>query len=658
MDLFLSSLIYGLKEIPKNKRYIIEILTRFQALINSNLVYKLKDNYLIGYISKKDDKLCFLKSLQPLSLLKDPKVINSKNLMQDDLVLAKLDSKKSYKYRFNIRVLYVFERKNINVIGVLQQKKDTFYIVDIRTNTKLDIKASQKSLKLLPKNCLFEVDISNKKILNVIGVIDDAKLDLKIVLKIFNKNVNFSEEILEFVKSFDFKINIKSYSNRVDLTYLPFITIDPYDAKDFDDAIYFDGENIFVAIADVSYYVPHNSIIDKEAFNRGFSIYLSNFVVPMLPPLLSNNLCSLKKDENRLAFVWKIKVDKSNFEVIESSLFEAVIKVKENFNYEDVNNAILGLSNLDKEFSFINQLYSIASNLRKIRLKNGIEFINDEFKIILDKNDEISKVIEAKELESNKLVEECMLLANKESAKLCLDGGGVFRVHDVMSSEKLLELIIDLSFLDSKKNIKNKSLINAVDVIYNIQKSMFNLPKHIIKALHRHIITYMPKAKYSPKNIGHFALGFAYYCHFTSPIRRYSDLLIHRILKEKLISNDKQVNFLTSNLDSICDRLNNLQNDINKIELSFKDRKFARYYNNKLNNNENLIEDCIVTDDGYPSIGKLLSNGVRIFLDKEYNKLLVLRVQIISSDIISGKIQAKSLEIINEFILNEARKDI
>lgn len=203
------------------------------------------------------------------------------------------------------------------------------------------------------------------------------------------------------------------------------------------------------------------------------------------------------------------------------------------------------------------------------------------------------------------------------------------------------------------KDIKDICGNSSLEIIHSIQKAMSNLPADITKLLHRHVITYMPKAKYSTKNTRHFALGFDCYSHFTSPIRRYSDLILHRILKEILVGNMKKLKFLSSNLDVICDRLNLLQSSVNKIEWTFKDRKFARFYKNKIDNSTtDIIEKCIVIDNGSSfSLGKIVSNGAMVFLDKKYGELSVLEIIILSSDIVSGRIYAKGVRLVNVFNL-------
>ncbi|RAX55334.1 hypothetical protein CCY99_01150 [Helicobacter sp. 16-1353] len=640
MEKFLLSLIYGVKEIPKNKSDIYNKLKSLNALDyikdSTKNIIKLKSGFFIGYVDIVENnkgKVYFLKTLNPLP--KDPKVIINSRILHNDLIIAKADSRVDSKARrLRVKLVEILQREVLKAIGILKLHKNAYKIFNLKTNKQIDIKVSQKSLKSLPPNCLFEIDLTNKMILNVIGTMNEAKYDLQIALKSYNKNNEFNNEILDFCNSFDGVIEPKYYPKRVDLTHLPFVTIDPNDAKDFDDAIYFDKHYIYVAIADVSYYVSTNSIIDKEAFNRGFSMYFPNIVVPMLPPILSQNLCSLREKECRLAFIWKLKINKKTFQITQSELFEGIIKVAKNLTYDEVE-YILDENNSN---NMLVSLFSITSKIRNHRLKNGFDFINEEIKLDLDDDFEICNISQKTELKSHKMVEECMLLANKQSAKMMLDSTnvGIFRTHKQISDENLNSLFSDLYFLNAKKaKTPHKSILNLQKNVSNSGESIANLAQFVDKA----IISYMPKATYSPLNLGHFALGFDYYTHFTSPIRRYSDLFTHRILKEIINQNSKKLAFLLTHLEAVCARMNVLEKEISKIEYEFNDRKFARYFAKRIG----LVLKCVVMDcdSKYECKAKILGTNARIFLDKSYKKFSILNVKIISSNIENLRIEGK-----------------
>lgn len=631
MDKFLLNLIFGISEIPKNKIQIFKDLDSMNAIEYTKKSFKLKDKFIIGYIDAIENKnLYFLKPLKESK--KDYKILGKTHLCNNDLVLARKKSNKDKRPKATI--IKILKRENTKGIGILKKINNNLKICNLKNGEIIPIKVSQKSLNALPLNCLFEIDLTNLKILNVLGMLDEAKNDLLIVLLMHNKVESFSNETLSFCNSFKSNLDSSYYPDRIDLTHLPFISIDPDDAKDFDDALYFDGTYLYVAIADVSYYVPPDSTIDKEAFNRGFSIYFPNKVIPMLPDILSNDLCSLKEGQNRLSFIWKLKINKKTMQVSQSELFEGIIKVSKNYTYDEFNNILKDKNNL------FSKLFSITSKIRKNRLKNGLDFANKEIKLELDSNFEIKNITQKCELDSNHLVEECMLLANKESAKMLEQYCGIYRIHDEIDEINLKSLFSDLSFLDKEGNIKFNKKLSLRDNIYALQ----NIAKKqdLSEIVDKIIITYLPKAKYSPKNSGHFALGFSSYSHFTSPIRRYSDLIVHRILKEILHCNQKKINYIGKNLEAICARLNFLEKDIANLELEFNDRKFARFY--KVGD----ILDCIITQTKDEIKAKILGSNARIFLDKsflakKYQRFSIIKAKVTSSNVETSRIEGKIL---------------
>lgn len=629
MDKFLLNLTFGMSEIPKNKSQIFKDLDSIGAIESTRKSFKLKDEFIIGYIDaveNKKEKIYFLRPLKESK--KDYKILGRMYLCDNDLVLARKKSQRKEK-RPKAVIIKILKRDNTKGIGILKKIKNNPKIYSLKNGEILPIKVSQKSLNALPLNCLFEVDFSNLKILNVLGTLDEAKNDLPIVLLTHNKVESFSDDILSFCNSCRSEIDSSYYPNRIDLSHLPFISIDPDDAKDFDDALYFDGNYLYVAIADVSHYVPPDSTIDKEALNRGFSIYFPNKVIPMLPDILSNDLCSLKEGKNRLSFIWKLKIDKKNMQISQSELFEGIIKVSKNYTYDEFNKILQDKDNL------FSKLFTITSKIRKNRLKNGLNFASNEVKLELDSNFEIKNITQKYELDSNHLVEECMLLANKESAKLLNKYCGIYRIHDEIDDINLKSLFSDLSFFDKKGDIKFNKKLSLRDNIFALQNMAKKLGLGDI--VDKIIITYLPRAKYSPTNSRHFALGFSSYSHFTSPIRRYSDLIVHRILKEILQNNQKKINYLGKNLEAVCARLNFLEKDIASLELEFNDRKFARFY--KVGD----VVDCIITQTKGEIKAKILGSNARIFLDKKYQKFSITKAQITSSNIETSRIEGKIL---------------
>jgi ribonuclease R len=318
-------------------------------------------------------------------------------------------------------------------------------------------------------------------------------------------------------------------------------TIDPVDAKDFDDALSIKelaGGNyeIGVHIADVSHYVREGSALDAEALKRGCSIYLVDRTIPMLPHVLSNDVCSLNPNEDKLTFSAVFEMSPSG-EVLSKWFGRTVINSDKRFSYEEAQGIIdAGTGEFSKELLTFK---SLAEALRKEKVANGaIDFETTEVKFRLDATGKPIEVYKKERLETHKLVEDFMLLANKEVAKYIITEHekrkeaplGIYRNHDLPTAERLADLSIFLKALGYDLDVKNKQ-VTPKDIQNIITEATGDANEQLIKTA---TIRSMAKAVYGTANIGHFGLAFKYYTHFTSPIRRYPDLLVHRILQDTL----------------------------------------------------------------------------------------------------------------------------
>lgn len=329
-------------------------------------------------------------------------------------------------------------------------------------------------------------------------------------------------------------------------------TIDPFDAKDFDDAISYkdlgDGKyEIGVHIADVSHYVEIGSALDIEALKRGCSIYLVDRTIPMLPEVLSNDVCSLNPHEDKLTFsAWFVM--NNNGEVLERHFGKTIINSDHRFTYEDAQDVLNAKSG--QYYPELNKLNEIAKKLQKQKFDNGaIEFEQEEIKFKLDENGKPIGVYKKERLDTHKLVEEYMLLANREVAKFIFDAikskgkrdtGSLYRIHDIPDQERMMELATFVKALGYDLHTKDGK-VTAHD-IKKLLKQIQGTPHEAL--ISTAMIRSMQKAVYSTKNIGHFGLAFEFYTHFTSPIRRYPDLLIQRILQRHLMHSpfgDKEI---------------------------------------------------------------------------------------------------------------------
>ena len=348
------------------------------------------------------------------------------------------------------------------------------------------------------------------------------------------------------LKKLWFPIPDEEISKRKDLRDKQVFTIDPVDAKDFDDALHIEklangNFEIGVHIADVSHYVSPGTEIDKEAQERQFSVYLVDRTIPMLPETLSNDLCSLNPNEDKLAFsaVFEINTDAH---VVSKWFGKSVIKSVKRFNYEEAQDILdKGQGTLFEE---LNTLNILAKKMAKEKYNAGaINFEKDEIKFELDENGVPLRIYKKQRIDTNKLIEEFMLLANREIAEYLYkesirlhfgnDNGLMYRVHDVPDKDKIRDLSIFLRALGYNLPIRKDGSIIARDINELLEKTTGTPEETLIKSA---TIKTMSKAIYSPFNTGHFGLAFEFYTHFTSPIRRYPDLLVHRILFKLLNS--------------------------------------------------------------------------------------------------------------------------
>ena len=565
-------------------------------------------------------------------------VVESKNLggaHLGDIVVAHLLSNK--KSRQSAKILAVLEPANETSLVYLKRFGEAVLGVNIQNGLSLALKASQKSLKSLPLGTLLKINNANNEITEVLGLITDPNIDEKISLAIYNKKDEFTPACEDEARAWGDTVDPSMYKERVDLQHLPFCTIDPDDAKDFDDAIYYDTSKneLYVAIADVSEYVSAFSATDKEAKNRCFSIYFPHKSVPMLQRTLSENICSLRPDEPRLAFTFKISLN-DDLSVKKEELFSAIIKSKKRFTYNEVDKILENKSGCEQGIlDWLLPLHKITQRLKQIRLKKGFDFRSKELKMSLNDDGLIASTHFESETPSHALIEDCMLLANKAAAKMI--SKGVFRNHAPADIKKINFLLDDLAALGIEAQYES----DLAAMIAKIQSKANELG--IREDADKLIIKAQKRAEYSHTSSGHFGLGFETYTHFTSPIRRYSDLTLHRLLKAQLAKDDKLYNYLLEGIEATCEELNIKEREADKVAFDFMDRKFARWAEQNIG--KEFI--CYISEISEPLIARLDDElkGARIILPNFTCPLLTrVRVRIISSDIASAKIIGKVVE--------------
>lgn len=635
MKFFFQKLLCGVKEseISPQNREILRNLLNLGAVSKHKNIYYQNSSFVIGELDISSSQTGYLSPFD--DKYKQDIIIESANINGahlSDIVVCKLQKGKKLK----AKVMMILRSKFSAFVVYTKKFSNNILGVNLKTSLAMALKATQKSLKALPQGTLLKINALNNEIIDVLGHIDDANVDEDISLAIYDKHKEFPKICENEAISWMSKVEISDHTHRKDLTNLPFCTIDPIDAKDFDDAIYFDAPNLtlFVAIADVSYYVMPYSQTDKEAKFRGFSIYFPHKSIPMLPRILSENVCSLKPNENRLAFCFRIVFDKE-FNVIYDELFEAIISSKRRFTYDEVDLILQKNKIDDANLNWIFDLDKFTQNIRKIRLKNGFNFSSKDLRMILDDENNLISTRYEMQTKSHEIIEECMLLANKCAAKRIKTG--VFRNHDRADIAKIHALLDDLALFGLNFSYETNlvNLVNKIQLKADEMGIRDEIDKLIIKA--------QKKALYCPQNHGHFALGFDKYTHFTSPIRRYSDLILHRLLKAALKNDKKMLNYLLLNIDEMCENLNVLEREATKVEFDFMDRKFARWASDKIGQ----IFSCFVETNDKICIARLddTIKGAQILLPNFSADLLTkVCVKITQVDIYEAKIFGKVVQ--------------
>ena len=485
---------------------------------------------------------------------------NSNGAMdKDEILVQKIEG----NHKTEGQVVKVLKRNTKKVIGVFNKNNNFGFVVPINKKIE-DVYIPKKQTIGYKNGVVVEAQITKYatttskaegKIIRVIAGKRDDKSELKSLGISYGLDLmqDFSFDIKQELKNIPSKVNDDDITDRVDRTNERVFTIDASDAMDLDDAVQVkkQGDNylLSVYIADVSHYVKDGSNLDKEAIYRGTSIYIPGTVIPMLPKKLSNGICSLNQGLKRLTLAIDILFDKKG-NVIESNVFKSIIRVTKKMSYDNVYKVIIG-ENVKGYMEYkddIMQMKELAILLNKKRVESGsINFDIPETKVVLDEN---GNVVDIKPYEitiANKIIEEFMLAANMQIAEkfYFLDLPFIYRIHEKPDEEKLRDLNEVLNayniHIKAVKNIHPKTLSDILDKVEDEEEK---------KIISSYMLRTLKLAKYSEECIGHFGLAAKYYCHFTSPIRRYPDLFIHRVISDYIDSgymlDDKKISKYSS----------------------------------------------------------------------------------------------------------------
>ena len=528
---------------------------------------------------------------------------DSKDAFSGDRVLVKL-KKKSNGARQEGIILKVIEHKKDTLVGTFQKNKNFGFVIPDDKKLCRDIFISKKNFGKARNNHKVLVQITKYpqkgkkaegKILEVIGNVNEAGIDMLSLIKDYDLPYRFPKDVVKEAQKFGDKINPNDIAGRVDLrSKYDIFTIDGEDAKDLDDAVCVQKlENgnykLDVHIADVSHYVQENTLLDKEALLRGTSIYMLNRVIPMLPRELSNGICSLNEGQDRYTLSVSMEIDNKG-KIISSEVYKGIINVTRRMSYKDVQ-AILDNSNEEivtkykdyiADFKLMEELAKI---LKEKRITKGYLNLDiPESKIILDQDGYAIDVCKYETTFANEIIEQFMLAANETIAEkfYWLKAPFIYRVHEEPDIEKVNELNKLLFNFGYKINVKEGKIYPAE--FSKILKEVEGKPEE--KIVSNMILRTLKVAVYDSENKGHFGIASKYYCHFTSPIRRYPDLFIHRIISKYLkydyTMSEKQVEFYNKVAENDAKQSSDREKIATQVERNSIDIKKAEYMSKKI----------------------------------------------------------------------------
>ena len=510
-----------------------------------------EEKYYEGYYRKNQKGFGFVKiDEEEVYISKD----NSLNALNEDKVLIQIIKEKTKEQSSEGKIVKILKHEKDTVVGIFQKSQNFGFVIPDDKKFGTDIYISKKNFgkarnnhKVLVKITKYPKDGKNAEgeIVEVLGNVNEAGVDMLSLIKEHKLPAKFPEQVVEEAKKCGNEIDTKDIKNRVDLRDKIIFTIDGEDAKDLDDAVKVEKlENgnykLDVHIADVSYYVKEDSLLDREALIRGTSIYMLGRVIPMLPRELSNGICSLNAGEDRFTLSCSMEIDNKG-KVISSEVYKGIINVTERMNYTDVQKILDGtdekvLQKYSKYIQEFKNMEELANILKTRRLENGYLNLDiPESKIDLDIDGYVTNISRYETTFAHEIIEQFMLTANETVAEkfFWLDAPFIYRVHEKPDIEKVQELNrflwnFGLNIKANKDNIYPKEFSKVLEEIKGKEE------EKVISTL---ILRTLKVARYEAENQGHFGIASKFYCHFTSPIRRYPDLFIHRIISKYLEDN-------------------------------------------------------------------------------------------------------------------------
>ena len=576
---------------------------------------------------------------------------NTKDALKGEKDLIKIKNEDIEGNKREGEIVKTVQHKRDEIVGTFTKRKNFGFVVPDDRGFNTDIFISKKNFNKAKNNQKVVAKITKfpqgnrsaeGKIIEIIGHIDEAGVDMLSLVKEYNLPYEFPDDVIKEATAIKEEISKKDIPNRLDLREKNIFTIDGEDAKDLDDAIYVEklqngNYELGVNIADVSYYVKENSKLDKEAITRGTSIYMLDRVIPMLPKELSNGICSLNAKEDRLCISVICEIAQ-NGEVISSDIRKSIINVKERMSYTDVQKILDGkdkkvlkrYENYITEFKLMEELAKILKARREGA--GSLDLDIPESKVVLDKN---GYAIDIKKYEiyfANEIIEQFMLTANEIVAEkfYWLEAPFIYRVHETPDIEKINTLNKFL-FNFGYKIKGNKEKIYPKAFAEILEKIKGKEEEKVVSNL---ILRTLKVARYESENKGHFGIASKYYCHFTSPIRRYPDLFIHRIISKYIEKNytltEKELEKYAEQATKYAQISSEREKIAQKVEREAVEIKKAEYMQNKIGNEYQGIVSGITAfgmfvelENTVEGLIKFEDLGNEYFIYNDENKTLI-----------------------------------
>lgn len=523
--------------------------------------------------------------------------------MDGDLVLVRVIEGAEGKSQEG-EVIKILKRANTTIVGTYEKNKNFGFVIPDNKKIHQDVfipkgedKGAKTGMKVVVRITKWPEGRRSPEgeIIEVLGYKGEPGIDVKSILRSYDIPETFPKEVLKEAEELPEEIPEKEKKRRVDLTKLKFVTIDGEDAKDLDDAVYVErlpngNYLLYVSIADVSHYVKEGTNLDKEALRRGCSVYFLDRVIPMLPPKLSNGICSLNPGEERMTLTVKMEINTMG-EIVDHDIFESIIESKERMTYTSVykileendQELIKRYSHLVEDFKLMKELALVLLEKRKRR--GSVDFDFPEAKVIVDEKGRPVDIVKVERNIAHKIIEEFMLAANETVAEHMhwLNVPFVYRIHEHPDIEKLLAF---------NKFIHNLGYhIKGVEGGEIHPKALQDLIRQVRgkseqKVIETLLLRSLKRARYSPEDIGHYALAAKYYTHFTSPIRRYPDLVIHRIIKEYINGKltEKRQRHYNRILEDVAARASERERAAEAAEREIEELKKVEYMADKVGN--------------------------------------------------------------------------